>query len=199
MHINSNEEVNIEEVIDFAREKHKGQYRYDGSEYVEHPIRVSEIVRKYKPSTNANILAAGAILHDVLEDTYTSYKELQDRFGEVVASLVMEVTSSTYVPKLIGKQLYLAHKMRYMSSYALVIKLADRLDNLSDITSLPEEKLKKTFFDSIYMINYIENKRILTEAQSNLVNAIREKLNQINNTYGFTTKGLVQYTDIDQD
>lgn len=199
MHINSNEEVNIEEVIAFARERHKGQYRYDGSEYVEHPIRVSEIVRKYKPSTNANILAAGAILHDVLEDTYTSYKELQDKFGEVVASLVMEVTSSTYVPKLIGKQLYLAHKMRYMSSYALVIKLADRLDNLSDITSLPEEKLKKTFFDSIYMINYIENKRILTESQSNLVNAIREKLNQINNTFGFTNKGLVQYTDIDQD
>ena len=199
MHINSNEEVNIDEVLAFAREKHKGQYRYDGSEYIEHPIRVSEIIKKYKPSTNANILSAGAILHDVLEDTYTSYKELQDKFGEIVASLVMEVTSSTYVPKLIGKQLYLAHKMRYMSSYALVIKLADRLDNLTDITSLPEEKLKKTFFDTIYMINYIENKRILTEAQSNLVGAIRERLNKINYDHNFTNKNLVQYTDIDQD
>jgi (p)ppGpp synthase/HD superfamily hydrolase len=89
--------------------------------------------------------------------------------------------------------------MRYMSSYALIIKLADRLDNLSDISSLPEEKLKKTFFDSIYMVNYIENKRILTEPQSNLVNAIREKLNKINNIHHFANKNVVQYTDIDQD
>ena len=199
MHIDANESVDLEKVLSFAREKHKGHFRLDGSEYITHPIRVSEIIKKYKPSSNANILAAGALLHDVLEDTYTSYRELKDLFGEVVASLVMEVTSSTYVPKLIGKQLYLAHKMRYMSSYALIIKLADRLDNLSDISSLPEEKLKKTFFDSIYMVNYIENKRILTEAQSNLVNAIREKLNKINNAHHFTNKGLVQYTDIDQD
>ncbi|MBE5758318.1 MAG: HD domain-containing protein [Clostridiales bacterium] len=199
MHINSNELVDLDKVLAFAREKHKGHLRLDGSEYITHPIRVSELVRKYKPSSNANILAAGALLHDVLEDTYTSYRELKDLFGEVVASLVMEVTSSTYVPKLIGKQLYLAHKMRYMSSYALVIKLADRLDNVTDISALPEEKLKKTFFDTIYMVNYIENKRILTDAQSNLIKAIRERLNTINEQFAFTNKGLVQYTDIDQD
>ena len=86
-----------------------------------------------------------------------------------------------------------------MSSYALIIKLADRLDNLTDISAVPEEKLKKTFFDTIYMINYIENKRILSEPQSNLVNAIRDRLNKINNEHAFTNKGLVQYTDLDQE
>ena len=199
MHLNDNDQINLDEVLKFATERHKGQMRADGQEYITHPIRVSELIKKYKSSTNQNLLTAGALLHDVLEDTYTSYKELQERFGEVVASLVMEVTSSTFMPKLVGKQTYLAHKMRYMSSYALVIKLADRLDNITDISAVKLEKIKKTFFDTIYMINYIENKRILTESQTNLVNDIRIKLHEINNTYHFTDQYFVSDTDRDQD
>ena len=199
MHIDINEEVNFDEVLEFAKERHKGQLRADGQEYVTHPIRVSELVAKFKPSNNANILKAGASLHDVLEDTYTSYRELQDRFGEVVASLVMEVTSSTYVPKLVGKQIYLAHKMQYMSSYALIIKLADRLDNISDLKCVKPEKVRKTFFDTVYMINYIERKRILTEAQSNLISAIRAKLIEINKANHFADDNFVLDTDLDQD
>lgn len=198
MHIDINDKINIDEVLAFAKERHKGQLRSDGQEYVTHPIRVSELVEQYKPSKNPNVLKAGALLHDVLEDTYTSYRELQDRFGEVVASLVMEVTSSTYVPKLVGKQIYLAHKMQYMSSYALIIKLADRLDNISDLKGLKVEKIQKTFFDTIYMINYIENKRILTDAQTNLISAIRKQLLNINRIHHFTEDSFVSNTDLDQ-
>ena len=199
MHMDINDQVNINEVLAFAKERHKGQLRADGQEYITHPIRVSKLVEKYKVSKNIDVLLAGALLHDVLEDTYTSYRELVDRFGEIVASLVMEVTSSTFMPKLVGKQIYLAHKMQYMSSYALIIKLADRLDNISDLRGLKEEKIKKTFFDTIYMINFIENKRILTDAQSNLINAIRQKLSDINNKYNFTSETFVSDTDRDQD
>ena len=199
MHIDINEEINIDDVLAFATERHKGQLRSDGQEYITHPIRVSNLVAEYKPSQNSNVLKAGALLHDVLEDTYTSYRELEDRFGEIVASLVMEVTSSTYVPKLVGKQIYLAHKMRYMSSYALIIKLADRLDNISDLKGLKEEKIRKTFFDTIYMVNYIERKRILTDAQKQLINAIRVQLANINNIHHFTDESFVTDSDLDQD
>jgi len=200
MHLEDNEKINIDDVIEFATLKHKGQMRADGTEYVTHPIRVSELVAKFKPaSKNINILKAGAILHDVLEDTYTSYRELEDRFGQVVASLVMEVTSSAYVPKLVGKQTYLAHKMRYMSPYALVIKLADRLDNLTDVKALQVEKIRKTFFDTIYMISYLENKRSLTESQSNLILAIRNQLMKINEEYNFTVGNLLTNIDRDSD
>ena len=72
MHIDINEDIDIDEVLRFARERHQGQMRSDGQEYISHPIRVSEIVAKFKPSQNANIIKAGALLHDVLEDTYTS-------------------------------------------------------------------------------------------------------------------------------
>ena len=198
MHMDIDDEIDVAEVLAFAKERHKGQMRADGQEYIVHPIRVAELVELYKPSKNAKVLRAGALLHDVLEDTYTSYRELQDRFGEVIASLVMEVTSSTFMPKLVGKQTYLAHKMRYMSSYALIIKLADRLDNISDIRGLKLEKVQKTFFDTIYMINYIESKRMLTDAQRNLIFAIRERLAIINNEFHFTNGALVSSTDLDQ-
>lgn len=198
MHIDIDDQLDIEAILEFAKERHAGQTRADGTPYINHPIRVSEIVAKYKPSSNSNILKAGAILHDILEDTYTSYKELIDKFGLVVASLVMEVTSSDFVSKMVGKQIYLAHKMRYMSSYALVIKLADRLDNLSDVKALKPEKIQKTFFDTIYMLNYIETKRILTIPQENLVQAIRVKLKEINNEYKFTANNLLTDSDLDQ-
>ena len=199
MHIDTNDEIDIEEVLAFATERHKGQVRADGSDYITHPIRVSKLVAEFKPSRNSNILAAGAILHDVLEDTYTSYKELVDRFGIVVASLVMEVTSSGFMPKLVGKRFYLAHKMQYMSSYALVIKLADRLDNLTDMRAVALEKIKRTYFDTIYMINYLEGKRNLTDPQKNLIIAIRSKLEEINKEYQLSSDGLIMDTDLDQD
>ena len=199
MHIEDDDHLDITQVLEFATERHKGQTRSDGSPYISHPIRVSDIVAKYKPSSNANILKAGALLHDVLEDTYTSYRELKDKFGLVVASLVMEVTSSDFVSKMVGKQVYLSHKMQYMSSYALVIKLADRLDNLCDMSNMPIERIKKTFFDTIYMLNYIETKRVLTTAQSDLVQAIRDQLNVLNDKYCFTKTTLATDTDLDQD
>ena len=199
MHLDINDEINIDEVLAFATERHKGQVRADGSDYITHPLRVSKLVAEYKPSRNGNILAAGALLHDILEDTYTSYKELCDRFGIVVASLVMEVTSSGFMPKLVGKRFYLAHKMQYMSSYALVIKLADRLDNLTDMRAVALEKIKRTYFDTIYMINYLEGKRNLTDPQKNLISAIRGKLEDINKEYQLSTDGLIVDTDLAQD
>lgn len=199
MHLDIDDKIDINAVLEFATERHKGQVRIDGTPYITHPIRVMEIVNKFKRSSNQNIISAGALLHDILEDTYTSYREIIDRFGLEVASLVMEVTSSGYVPKMIGKQVYLAHKMRYMSSYALIIKLADRLDNINDLKNMPIERIKKTFFDTIYMVNYIENKRILTKAQSDIIQAIRERLEVINKKYNFTVQNFVTDSDLDQD
>ena len=49
------------------------------------------------------------------------------------------------------------------------------------------------------MINYIETKRVLTAAQSNLVAAIRNKLDEINKAYKFTDNTLVSDTDLDKD
>lgn len=179
--IEIDKEIDLNEVLRFATEKHKGQKRDDGKDYITHPIRVAKIVDEFKAekSINRNILIAGAYLHDVLEDTYTSYKELCDNFGVVIASLVLELTNADFCCKMFGKDLYLAEKMTNMSSYALFIKLADRYDNVCDLNTSPEKKnriIKETYF----ILNYLKLHRNLTKSQQKLVTAIEEKLNTLN-------------------
>lgn len=167
-------------VLDFARKKHEGQFRADGvTPYINHPIRVAELVKKYKISRNIESIVAAALLHDTLEDTYTSYKELKDEFGEMVASMVMEVTTASYVPILVGKGNYLKTKMLNMSPYALVIKLADRLSNLMDAASLPDERRQKLIWDTNEIVDYLETNKELTNAQHNLILAIKNELKRL--------------------
>ena len=166
-----------EDVLNFATKKHAGQFRRDGvTPYIKHPIKVAELVVKYKKSRNIDQIVAAALLHDVLEDTYTSYKELQDSFGEMVASMVMEVTTASYMPVLVGKSNYLKHKMLDMSPYALVIKLADRLANLYDLVNLPSNRREKTIADTKDIVKFLEENRNLTEAQKEIIAEIKNQL-----------------------
>ena len=166
-----------EDVLKFATKKHAGQFRADGvTPYIEHPIKVAELVVKYKKSRNIDQIVAAALLHDVLEDTYTSYQELKDCFGEMVASMVMEVTTASYMPVLVGKSNYLKHKMLDMSPYALVIKLADRLSNVMDCGSLPKEKIEKLIADTEEIIEFLEKNRELTTPQKNIIEELKRQI-----------------------
>lgn len=174
--------LNYDYVLDFARQKHLGQLRKDGvTPYINHPILVAELIKKYKKSRNIDAIVAAALLHDTLEDTYTSYRELEDNFGEMVASMVMEVTTASYMPYLVGKSNYLKHKMIDMSNYSLCIKLADRLANLMDAKTLPAEKQQQIIFDTYEIIEYLEEKRELTIAQQDLIKAIKNQLSELGN------------------
>lgn len=169
--------VEYDNVLRFAKEKHEGQFRADGkTPYIEHPIKVAELLLKYKKSRNIDLIIAAGLLHDTLEDTYTSYHELIDNFGEIVASMVMEVTTASYMPRLIGKGHYLKHKMLDMSNYSLCIKLADRMANLMDSNTLPLERKQKTIADTYEIIEFLEANRTLTETHQTMINDIRKIL-----------------------
>lgn len=174
-------DLSYDKVLRFAKKKHKGQVRKDGkTPYIQHPIAVAEFVRKYKNySKNLDVLVAGALLHDTLEDTFTSYKELEKKFGIVVASLVMELTSASYVGILEGKPNYLKHKMQWMTKYALVIKLADRLSNLKDMKYLAQETQERLCADTIEIVEHLEEHVKLTGAQQELINEIKKEINTI--------------------
>ena len=174
-------DINLKEVLKFARERHSGQKRDNGDDYIVHPMRVAKLVDKYKGknSSNREILLAAALLHDTLEDTYTSYRELTEKFGDYVASLVLELTTAKYACHYIGKAQYLAEKMTTMTSYALVIKLADRYDNICDLKSSTEEKKQRTINDTCYILDYIEkNRKHITGSQRELMKDIREKIKE---------------------
>ena len=176
--IKLDKDFEIEDVLRFATEKHKGQKRDGGEDYISHPIRVAKIVDEYKAknSLNKKVLIAAALLHDTLEDTYTSYNEIVDNFGEIVASIVMELTTAKYGCKIIGKAQYLAEKMQFMTNYALFIKLADRLDNLCDMKGCTEEKKQRTIKDTIYIMDYLQKRRTLTKSQKKLADSIKQQI-----------------------
>ncbi|MBQ8845324.1 MAG: HD domain-containing protein [Clostridia bacterium] len=176
----NNENIDLKKVYEFARDKHEGQYRADGNDYIVHPLRVAKIIFENKESKELEVLIAAALLHDVIEDTRTCLVELGERFGEMVASLVLEVTSASFAIKLLGKAVYLEQKMNSMTNYALCIKLADRLDNLRDSDTLSEERRTKLFSDTRRIMDYLNKNRTFTASQRRIAQQINELLNKAN-------------------
>lgn len=171
----------LRQVLQFATDAHQGQERAGGDPYITHPIRVANIVKQYKDSHNIDALIAAAYLHDTIEDTDTTHEALHDLFGGLVASLVLELTSDLEQIKKMGKKNYLAQKMAHdMSSYGLVIKLADRLDNVKDIaTAKTPEWRAKYRAETEHIMSYLEQNRILSGTHKKLIGLIRAKINEV--------------------
>jgi GTP diphosphokinase / guanosine-3',5'-bis(diphosphate) 3'-diphosphatase len=166
---------------EFATKKHDGQVRRDGTPYINHAFRVMSIVFEFKERNRLDELFAAALLHDTLEDTNTGISELRENFGEVIALLVVELTTDKLRSKVVGKTEYLSGKFsneRAISSWALVIKLADRLDNVSDLDTSDRNFAVKKKAETLGILNVLEKKRELTNTHKKLILAIREKLNE---------------------
>jgi len=169
------------EALQYATQAHAGQTRAGGDPYITHPMRVADHIRQYKQSHNLDALISAAYLHDTVEDTDTTQEALHDLFGGLVASLVQELTSDPAQIKKQGKAAYLSHKMAAMSSYALVIKLADRLDNVKDITTAKTPQWRAKYAaETNQILNYIEKTRALSGTHQKLISLIRTKLSEIN-------------------
>ncbi|XP_057702143.1 guanosine-3',5'-bis(diphosphate) 3'-pyrophosphohydrolase MESH1 [Corythoichthys intestinalis] len=121
------------ETANFAAEKHRNQRRKDPEKtpYINHPIGVARILSHEAGITDIVVLQA-ALLHDTLEDTDTKAKELETKFGQVVARIVQEVTDDKSLPKQERKRLQVEHAP-HCSHQAKLVKLADKLYNLRDL------------------------------------------------------------------
>lgn len=122
----------------WAAKMHSGQTRSNGEGYVNHPFRVAATIslgfEVYSIIDDENVIIA-SLLHDVIEDTPATAEDVREMFGIDVANLVLGVTSDEEELKRLGKTQYLIQKMINMSQRELVIKLADRLDNVSDLST----------------------------------------------------------------
>lgn len=143
----------IEKAVAFAIEKHQGQTRRSGEDYVVHPLLVCVFVA-YLGGDESMIVAG--LLHDVVEDTCCSAEELKGFFGEEVCHLVdgltkiveirdTELLPSTSNDKLVASALSF-RKMLIASIKdvrVLVIKLCDRLHNMLTLDALDALKQKR--------------------------------------------------------
>lgn len=163
----------ILKALKYAERKHRGQKRkVSGADYVTHPIMVSYLAASYKRSKALETLICAAILHDTIEDTKATYLKILRLFGMPITSIVFELTSDPAALRKVGKLEYLKAHMAGMSSYALFLKLCDRLANLQDNPS------SKQLGETAVILKHLRAKRKLTKSHLAVMAEIEKILDE---------------------
>ena len=134
----------ILKAYEYALAKHGNTVRGSGELYIYHTLRVARFVAQW--GLESDVIAA-ALLHDVVEDCQAELSELEALFGPGTAQIVDAVTAlsdkdfANHTPTKAQKDLLSDVRLQQkMSEKALYVKIADRIDNLSTIDGVPEEK-----------------------------------------------------------
>ena len=130
---------------DFAKEAHANQKRASGEPYFIHPCAVAEILIDLGLDTAT---VAGALLHDVIEDTPCTAEDIKKEFGDEVLSLVSGVTK---LDKIVFKSQEEEEAENFRKIFiamakdirVIIIKLADRLHNMRSLNFLSYERQQK--------------------------------------------------------
>lgn len=144
----------IEKAYHVASEAHKNQYRKSGEPYIIHPLYVAIILADLE--MDKETIVAG-LLHDVVEDTIMTDRQIAEEFGADVALLVDGVTKLEQIPLTSGapgeesdaKLQMQAENLRKMflamakDIRVILIKLADRLHNMRTLKHMPPEKQQR--------------------------------------------------------
>lgn len=128
---------------DFAKQAHQGQLRKSGEPYMIHPLRTVQILSNFRVDEDTLI---AAFLHDVPEDTTITIGQIEKTFGKKIAYLVDGITKLSkvhYREQMEERQIESLKKLFIHSAEDLrviLIKLADRLDNMRTIRFIANEK-----------------------------------------------------------
>jgi (p)ppGpp synthase/HD superfamily hydrolase len=123
--------------LEFSARRHRDQRRKDreASPYINHPIEVASVLANVGGVSDIRTLVA-AILHDTIEDTKTTGEELEVQFGREVRVLVQEMSDDKTLDKTVRKRLQV-ERAPSLSGRAKLIKLADKICNVRDVTHRP--------------------------------------------------------------
>lgn len=147
----------IKRAKNFATDKHQNQKRkFTNEPYIVHSQSVANLVEKYGGDIN---MIAAAWLHDTLEDTDTTLDELKDHFNNNITQYVLELTSEPIQDKSKKGEIYV-QKMNHMSPGALLIKLCDRLNNVSDFDNAKPSFVAKYKPETEYILSNLDNPKI---------------------------------------
>lgn len=136
----------LKKAYEFAEVAHAGQKRLSGDPVITHPLAVAGILADYKLDT---VSIVSALLHDTIEDSGISRKELLTEFGFEVAQIVDGVTKISQI-RLRGssEEAFVENLRKMLLAMAkdlrvILVKLADRLHNMRTLQFLPPEKQLK--------------------------------------------------------
>lgn len=184
----------VEQAMYFAENAHRGQTwkLADGTDisYFEgHLMGVYHILEKEKTADDEMLVTA--LLHDVMEDTETEYGEIEEKFGTRVADNVRWLTKikgGTY-------ESYIDELLLHGSDVAVIVKLADRLYNTTNLMNLGSEEWHVKKIDQAkYMLDKISEHGVqkkYRELKERLLQTIRcevEKLEESEVGYPHTDR-----------
>ena len=136
--------ASLTKAYNFALNAHKTQKRDAGEPYIIHPVAVANILTDLK--LDSATIATG-LLHDTIEDTFATYRTIEEEFGKEVADLVDGVTKiSALEEKAIENSK--AENLRKLilatskDIRVLLVKLADRLHNMRTLSLVRDENKK---------------------------------------------------------
>ena len=142
----------IREAFEMAADSHKEQRRKSGEPYILHPIAVAHICAEEIGLGPTAII--GALLHDVVEDTDVSVKDIREKFGDKIGVIVDGLTKldNIYDLKLPQAENFKKILMTLSQDVRVcLIKLADRLHNMRTLESMPTHKQLKIASETSYV------------------------------------------------
>lgn len=161
----------VKKAFSIALIAHKDQFRDEGTPYIDHPLRVAS---RFK---NDDTLKTIALLHDVIEDSDYSYEDIKDMFGEFIAQKVVLLTKDK-TKKEFSIDSYMENIIQ--DFYALKVKLADRIDNISSLKfCLDQVKIEK-YIKETYKY-FIENEDIKNHSSIDIIDMYNELLTTVKN------------------
>lgn len=149
----------ISKACNFAERAHQNQTRANGAPYFTHVFETGKNLARL--GMDAETISAG-IMHDVLEDTKVTEKEMEAEFGKEIVFLVKGVTKLGSL-KYKGNIRHVESLRRFFMAMSkdlrvVIIKFADRLHNLETLEYLPEEKRKRIALESIEVYAPLANR-----------------------------------------
>ena len=144
----------IRSAFDTAVNAHRNQRRKSGEPYVFHPISVAKIVA-HEIGLDATSIAA-ALLHDVVEDTEYSFKDIEKLFGSDVMRIVEGLTKISKLSKESNVSLQAENFRKLLITLnddirVIIIKIADRLHNMQTLDAMPEYKQIRIASETLYI------------------------------------------------
>ena len=138
----------IKKAYVYSAKVHQGQVRKSGEPYLVHPLEVAGILAQLKLD-EASIVAG--LLHDTIEDTLATNKELSELFGDEVNAIVDGVTK---LSKFSASE-SLTHEEKQAENFrkmivamaqdirVILVKLADRTHNMRTLEHMREDKQQR--------------------------------------------------------
>jgi guanosine-3',5'-bis(diphosphate) 3'-pyrophosphohydrolase len=143
----------IRKAFKVAYEGHKGMKRKSGEPYIMHPLAVARIVSQEMGLGVKSIISA--LLHDVVEDSEFTIEDIENLFGQKIASIVDGLTKISGV--FDSNSSFQAENFRKMlltlsdDVRVILVKLADRLHNMRTLYALPAHKQMKISAETLYL------------------------------------------------